>query len=107
MSAGSPADKAQADQALTQTLKSLFAVSEAYPDLKANAWFVALQSQLADIEDKIASSRRYFNATIKEYNTSLQIFPGNIIASLFGFHNETNYFTITNESEKQAPKVQF
>lgn len=107
MSASWPAEKADANNQLTGMLKSVFALAEAYPDLKANAWFVALQWQLAEIEDKIASARRYFNATIKEYNTSLQSFPNNIVAWLFGFKNEQDYFTVTTEEEKQAPKVQF
>jgi LemA protein len=107
MSAGSVEEKAQADNQLGQTLKSLFAVTEAYPDLKANAWFLSLQTELSSLEDKIASARRYFNATIKEYNTLLQSFPSNIIANMFGFKNQKDYFALTNDIEKVAPKVQF
>lgn len=107
MWAKSPEDKAEANNMLTQTLKSLFALSEAYPDLKANAGFLSLQTELSSLEDKIASSRRYFNATIKEYNTLLESFPSNIIASLFGFTNQKDYFALTSEAEKVAPKVQF
>jgi LemA protein len=107
MSATSPIEKADANNQLTSTLKSLFAISEAYPDLQANASFLSLQSELSTIEDKIASARRYFNATIKEYNTSLQSFPSNIIAGLFGFKNQQDYFAVSSEEEKVAPKVQF
>ena len=92
---------------LTSTLKTLFAVSEAYPDLKANAGFLSLQSELSALEQDIASSRRYFNATIREYNTALEKFPNNLVAGLFGFKNQKEYFAIENEDEKKAPKVQF
>jgi LemA protein len=68
---------------LAGTLKTLFSVTEAYPELKANTSFLSLQTELSSIEDKIASARRYFNATIKEYNIALQSFPNNIIASIF------------------------
>jgi LemA protein len=107
MSATSPTEKADANNQLTTTLKSLFALSESYPDLKANAGFLDLQSKLTELEDKIASARRYFNATIKEYNTTLESFPSNIIAGLFGFKNQQDYFAVSSEEEKVAPKVQF
>jgi len=107
MGAGSVQDKADANNQLTSTLKSLFAVSEAYPDLKANAGFVSLQGELSSIEDKIASARRYFNATIKEFNTLLESFPSNVIAGIFNFSNQKDYFAITEVAEKNAPKVQF
>lgn len=92
---------------LTGTLKSLFAVSEAYPDLKANQGFLDLQSKLSSLEEDISSARRYLNATIREYNTSLESFPNNVVAGLFGFKNQTNYFAIADESEKEAPQVEF
>ena len=107
MNATTTEEKLEANNQLTNTLKSLFAVSEAYPDLKANAWFLSLQSQLSNLEESIASARRYLNATIREYNTALQTFPNNLIANLFGFKNQTNYFEVSNEEEKKAPKVQF
>lgn len=107
MNATSPAEKAEANQNLTGALKTLFATAEAYPDLKANTNFLDLQTQLREIEDQIAGSRRYYNATIKEYNNALQKFPGNIVANVFNFQNEQDYFAITNEEEKVAPKVQF
>jgi LemA protein len=107
MSASSPADKAQADTIMTGALKSLFAVSENYPDLKANAGFLQLQTQLADIETQIAGSRRYYNATIKDYNNAIMSFPNNVLANMFGFTNESSYFTVANEAERAAPKVDF
>lgn len=97
----------EADNMLTGTLKSLFAVSEAYPDLKANQGFLDLQSKLSSLEEDISSARRYLNATIREYNTSLESFPNNVVAGLFGFKNQTNYFAIADESEKEAPQVEF
>ena len=107
MNATDTEEKLEANNQLTSTLKTLFAVSEAYPDLKANAGFLSLQSQLSALEESIASARRYLNATIREYNIALQSFPNNLIASIFGFKNQTNYFEVTNEEEKKAPKVQF
>lgn len=107
MNASTTEEKLEANNQLTNTLKTLFAVSEAYPDLKANAWFISLQTELSRLEETIASARRYLNATIREYNTALEVFPNNIIATIFGFKNQTNYFEITNEEEKNVPKVQF
>ena len=80
---GSAAEKAQAENQLSGALKSLFAVSEAYPDLKANQNFLDLQRQLADTEDKIQASRRFYNSNVQELNTAIQQFPGNIIANSF------------------------
>src|ERR1700761_7502517 len=84
-SAGNPAQQAQAENQLTGALKSLFAVAEAYPDLKANQNFLELQRELQDTEDKIQASRRFYNTTVMDLNTSLQSFPGNVIASSFHF----------------------
>jgi len=98
--------KLQADNMLTGTLKSLFAVVENYPDLKANQNFIQIQSELSDLENKIAASRRYYNSSIKEYDNALETFPSNIISKMFGFQKK-NYFEITNEEEKKAPKVNF
>lgn len=106
MSATAPNEKAAADASLTGALKTLFATSENYPELKANTNFLQLQTELSDIENQIAGSRRYYNATIKEYNNAVMSFPNNIIAGMFGYKQETSYFTIT-EAEKKAPKVQF
>ncbi len=83
MSATTPADKMAADNMLTTTLKSLFAVAEAYPDLKANANFQQLQSQLTDTEDKISYMRQSYNDTVMTYNTAIQTFPGMLLAGVF------------------------
>lgn len=85
MGATGTADKAQAENQLSGTLKTLFAVSEAYPDLKANQNFLQLQKELSDTEDKIQASRRFYNTTVMALNTALQSFPGNLIASSFAF----------------------
>ena len=85
MQASAPADKAAAENQLTGTLKSLFAISEAYPELKANQNFLALQQQLGDTEDKIQAARRFYNSNVMALNTAVQSFPGNIIANSFHF----------------------
>ena len=85
MSATAPADKAQAENALSSTLKSLFAVAENYPSLKANENFLELQRELTDTEDKIQASRRFYNTTVMTLNTAEQVFPTNLFASMFGF----------------------
>lgn len=94
--------KAEADNMLTASLKSLFALSEAYPELKANENFLNLQSELSDIENKIASARRYFNAATREYNTLIKQFPANIL-----FHKEPKDYFEGLEEAKKAPKVKF
>lgn len=88
MKADSMGEKAQANNMLTDALKSLFAVAEAYPDLKASTNFADLQRQLEDTEDKIAYSRQFFNANVLEYNTKIKMVPSNIVASMFGFKEE-------------------
>jgi LemA protein len=85
MDAGSVTDKGKAENALTGTLKSLFAVAEAYPDLKANQNFLELQRQLTDTEDKIQAARRFYNGNVRDLNTAIASFPGNVIAELFRF----------------------
>ena len=95
-----------AENTLTGTLKSLFAVAEAYPDLKANANFMDLQSQLKLVEQDIANSRKYYNATVKEYNTKTEQFPANIIAKLFHFQRKP-MFELENEAERQNVNVSF
>jgi len=99
--------KLEADNMLTGALKSLFAVSENYPDLKANQNFLQLQTELSDIENKIAASRRFYNSSIKEYDNSLETFPGNLVAGLFNFKKMKNYFEVAVEEEKAVPKVNF
>jgi LemA protein len=97
LNAQGPADKAQAENMLTGALKSLFAVSEAYPDLKANQNFLNLQEELTGAEDKIAYARQFYNDTVRSYNTSLQSFPTNMIAKPFGF-SEREYYEAGDES---------
>lgn len=97
-------EKAKAENALSNTLKTLFAVAENYPDLKANANFLDLQRELADTENKIQSARRFYNSNVLELNTKIEAFPSNIIAKIFKFKKE-NFFEISEE-EKQV-KVDF
>ncbi len=85
MQATTTGEHAQAEQALSQTLKSLFAVAESYPDLKASDNFRHLQTELVDAEDKIQASRRFYNSQTRDFNTKLQLFPTNLIANLLGF----------------------
>lgn len=94
-----------ADNQLTGALKTLFAVAENYPDLKANSNFQQLQSELSDTEDKIAYARQFYNDVVLKYNNSCQQFPSNIIAKMFGFSEET--FFNAPESERAVPKVEF
>ena len=98
--------KLEANNQLTGALKTLFAVAENYPDLKANQNFLELQSELSDIENKLAAARRFFNSTTREYNTSIQSFPSNLIANHFGF-TQVEFFELDDEAAKKAPKVQF
>ena len=90
---------------LTDTLKSLFAVSENYPDLKASENFLALQEELSDTENKIAYSRQFYNSTVRDYNTQLTVFPSNLIGNLFKF--EDAEFFETDKKEKEPVKVSF
>ena len=106
MSAQTIDSKLEASNQLTGALKTLFAVSENYPDLKANTNFLQLQSEISDLENKLAAARRFFNATTKEYNTATQTFPSNIIANIFGF-TQVEFFELDDETAKKAPKVQF
>jgi LemA protein len=85
MMTGSTADKVAASNALTETLKSLFAVAEAYPDLKANQNFLSLQAELTDTQDKIMASQRFYNANVRDFNTAIQVFPTNMLAGALGF----------------------
>lgn len=94
------------DNILSGALKSLFAVAEAYPDLKANANFAALQNELSQIEDEIANSRKYYNGVIKKYNTEIEMFPSNIAAKIFGFARKPLY-EVNDAAERENVKVQF
>jgi LemA protein len=105
MGAQSAGDKAQAENALSQTLKSLFAVAEAYPDLKANQNFLELQRELTDTEDKVQASRRFYNGNVRDFNTKIQVFPNNIFAGMLGF-SAREFFEAAGE-EKEPVKVEF
>lgn len=105
MGAQSPKEKAQADNMLTGALKSLFAVAEAYPDLKASANFQDLQRQLEDTEDKVAYSRQFYNSNVLDFNSKVQMFPTNLIANAFSF--KPFEFFEAEEADKQSVKVKF
>ena len=105
MNAQTAGEKMEADNQLTSTLKTLFAVAENYPELKANTNFLHLQDELRATEDKVAFSRQFFNDSVTMYNNSLQSFPSNIIAKLFGFQEEGLFKT--EDAARVAPKVQF
>lgn len=105
MQAGSAADKAQAENTLSQTLKSLFAVAEAYPDLKANTNFLELQRELSDTENKIQAARRFYNGNVLELNNKIDMFPSNIIAGMFSF-SKREFFEVA-DGEKEPVKVEF
>lgn len=104
--ATSPEEQAKAENMLSSTLKTLFAVSEQYPDLKANANFLELQRELSDTENKIQAARRNYNSTVREFNTAIESVPTNIIAGAFSF-KASEYFELENEAEKALPKVSF
>ncbi len=105
MGAQSPGQKEQAENMLSGTLKSLFAVSENYPDLKANQNFLELQRELADTEDKIQSSRRFYNGNVRDFNTKIETFPTNIFAKMLNFTKRA--FFAADEVEKENVNVQF
>jgi len=105
MNAQTVQEKEQAENFLTGALKSLFALSESYPDLKANQNFLDLQSTLKEIEEHIQLSRRYYNATVRDFNTKIEVFPNNLIAGPLGFAKR-EFFQIAEE-EKQNVKVSF
>jgi len=107
INASSPSDKAKAENLLTESLKSLFAVAEAYPELKANVNFTQLQSQLKELEDNIENARRYYNAVVRDYNITIESFPSNIVAALFAF-KQSDFFSLEAPSEEKQPvKVKF
>jgi LemA protein len=105
MSAQGPADRASAENVLTGTLKSLFALAESYPQLRAAENFGQLQAQLSTIEDAIQNARRYYNAVVRDLNTKVMQFPSNLIARNFGF-SEREFFEM-DEAERSVPKVSF
>ncbi len=105
VSAKNPLEKAEANNQLSQTLKSIFAVAEAYPELKANENFLELQEEISDTENKIAYARQFYNSNVLDYNTKLKVFPNMIIAGLFNF-KEVEFFAATPEEKKEI-KVKF
>ncbi|MFZ1720215.1 MAG: LemA family protein [Candidatus Moraniibacteriota bacterium] len=106
MSATGAEEKAGAENMLTGALKSVFAIAEAYPDLKANTNFLELQQELSDTENKIQASRRFYNGTVMEMNTKIETFPSNIIAGMFNF-TKREFFELTDEAAKEPVKVEF
>lgn len=101
MSATHPAEAAKADGELSMALKSLFAVSENYPELKASSNFMELQTQITDTEDKISASRRFYNANVTQFNTKRKVFPTNIFAGMLGFNSDKEFFNVS-EAEQAA-----
>ena len=106
MQAGTPESSAQENNMLTGTLKSLFAVSEAYPDLKANSNFIELQKQFEEIESDIENARRYYNAIVRDYNIKTETFPSTIVASMFHFVKK-EFFEIDSPDERKPIKPDF
>jgi LemA protein len=103
---GGVEERAKAENALSQTLRSLFAVAEAYPDLKANQNFLALQEELTSTENKISFARQYYNDAVMRLNNKIQMFPSSIIATSFNFKME-KFFEVEAAEERQAPQVKF
>ncbi|MBT5502653.1 LemA family protein [Candidatus Falkowbacteria bacterium] len=101
----SPEDQAKAENMLSGALKTLFAVAESYPDLKASANFAKLQDELSDIENKIQAARRFYNGNVRDFNTKIQVFPTNMIANAIGF-KKYDFFE-ADEKEKENVKVKF
>jgi LemA protein len=101
-----PAQQGQAENVLTGALRQLFAVAEAYPDLKANQNFLELQEQLTSTEDRIAYARQFYNDSVMKYDNKIQSFPSNVIAGMFSFQ-EREYFEVEGEEARAVPKVQF
>jgi LemA protein len=99
-------DQAEAENLITGALRQLFALAEAYPDLKANQNFLALQEELASTENKIGFARQYYNDTVQEYNTRQEVFPTNLVASMLGFQR-AEFFEIEEATQREAPKVKF
>ena len=108
MGAGTLADKGVAETTLAGALKSVFAIAEAYPELKANQNFLALQNELTDTEDKIQAARRFYNGNVRDLNTSIQVFPGNVIAGVFHF-GAMEFFQLddTDSAARQPVEVKF
>ncbi len=103
-STGSPQSQAQDENVLVGSLRSLFAVVEKYPDLKASVNFLKLQEELTDTEDRIQAARRFYNANVRDLNVRVEVFPSNLIAALFGF-KKAEFFEIERACERSVPKV--
>lgn len=106
VAANNPEDQLEAEGQLNQVMNRLFALSESYPDLKANTNFLDLQNQIKTIETEIAQSRRYYNGVTRQYNTKTETFPSVIVANMFGF-KQYPMFEITNEAERENVRVEF
>ncbi len=106
MGAKTAEEHARTENALTSTLKTLFAVAEGYPDLKANANFLDLQRELADTENKIQSARRFYNGNVRDYNTAIESFPTNLVAGFFRFVKK-EFFDLEEEAAREPVKVSF
>jgi LemA protein len=106
MSATSVGEKGAVENALSRTLKSLFAVAEAYPDLKANQNFLDLQRNLTDIEEQVQLARRYYNGTVRDFNILVEAFPSALVASMFGF-KLAEFFELEAAAERELPSVKF
>ncbi len=102
MQAGNVADQMQAENMLTGALKSLFAIAEAYPDLKANTNFLELQRELSDTENKIQAARRFYNGNVRDFNTALETFPSNVVAGMFIFKKK-EFFDLPDTDAAQNP----
>lgn len=107
MNAGSMVERQQDEVALTGALHSLFAVAEAYPELKADRNFLQMQADIRDTEDKVQAARRFYNGTVRDYNTSIQTFPSNLLASRFGFTKKEFFDIPDNGPESAPPTVSF
>jgi LemA protein len=105
-SGGTPEEQAVAENMLSSTLKSIFALSEAYPDLKANQNFLELQRELTDTEDKIQASRRFYNGNVRDFNTKIEVFPTNLVAGMLSF-KKYDFFEVKTEAERESVNVKF
>jgi len=106
MQAKTPGEAAKAENALSETLKSLFAVAENYPDLKANQNFQQLQTELTNTEDKIEAARRYYNGNVRDFNTKIETFPNNMVAGMLHF-KKYDFYEVADATERENVKVDF
>jgi LemA protein len=110
VSAQTPSEAARAEGDFQTTMKSLFAVAENYPDLKANQNFLDLQAQLTDTEDKIQASRRFYNGVVRDFNTKRKVFPTNVFANMLGFRQDKEFYEVDDSQQaaiQEAPTVKF